>query len=148
MKKKPKPQIFSIGHSNRELGELVSILKNYGIEVLADIRSYPRSKRNPHFDMEHLEKGLPSRGIEYVWIRGLGGMREGGYEEYMKTAEFEEGLNTLRSIAGEKKTVFMCAELDWRSCHRSFVSGALHKFRWEVVHIYDGNESETHSGLF
>ena len=126
----------------------MSILKNYGIEVLADIRSYPRSKRNPHFDMEHLEKELPSRGIEYVWIRGLGGMREGGYEEYMKTAEFEEGLNTLRSIAGEKKTVFMCAELDWRSCHRSFVSGALHKLRWEVVHIYDGNESETHSGLF
>lgn len=146
--KKPKPQIFSIGHSNRKLGELVSILKHYGIEVLADIRSYPRSKRNPHFDKEQLEIELPSRGIEYVWIRGLGGMREGGYEEYMKTREFEDGLSTLRSIAGEKKTVFMCAELDWRSCHRSFVSGALHKLRWDVVHIYDGDESETHSGLF
>lgn len=148
MSPKRKPRIFSIGHSNRELDEFAAILKHYGIEALADIRSYPHSKRNPHFDTEHLEKELPSRGIEYVWIRGLGGMREGGYEEYMKTAEFEEGLNTLKSLAREKKTVFMCAELDWRSCHRSFVSGALHKLRWEVVHIYDGNESESHSGLF
>jgi uncharacterized protein (DUF488 family) len=143
-----KPQIFSIGHSNRELGDFISILKNYGIEVLADIRSYPRSKRNPHFDMEHLERELQAEGIEYIWLRGLGGMRESAYEEYTKTAEFEEGMHTLISIAGKKKTVLMCAELNWRSCHRSFISGALHKLRWEVIHIYDEGESETHSGLF
>ena len=148
MKNKTKLQIFSIGHSNRTLDEFVGILKQYGIEALADIRSYPRSKRNPHFDREALERDLPARGIEYVWIKALGGMREGGYEEYMNTPSFGDGLNILISAASEKMTAFMCAELDWRSCHRSFVSHALHARGWNVVHIYDENESEAHSGLF
>ncbi|MFI5324333.1 MAG: DUF488 family protein, partial [Thermodesulfobacteriota bacterium] len=109
MTKKPEPRIFSIGHSNRKLGEIISILKNYGIEALADIRSYPHSKRNPHFDRELLERELPAEGIEYVWIRELGGMREGGYEEHMKTDDFSRGLAALILIGGEKKTVFMCS---------------------------------------
>jgi len=141
-------QIFSIGHSNRGLDELVSVLKRYGVETLADIRTLPRSRRNPHFDKESLEKELPSNGIEYVWIRELGGMREDGYENYMSTPGFEEGLSALLSVAGEKRTAFMCSELDWRNCHRSFVSHSLHSRGWEVVHIYDENESETHSRLF
>ncbi|HSC33662.1 MAG TPA: DUF488 domain-containing protein [Thermodesulfobacteriota bacterium] len=141
-------RIFSIGHSNRTLVELVSILKHYSVEALADIRSYPRSKRNTHFDREPLERELPATGVEYVWIKELGGMRGGGYEEHMNTPEFEAGLNALIALASGKKTAFMCAELDWRRCHRAFVSQALHSRGWHVVHIYDGRESETHSGLF
>ncbi len=143
-----RKQIFSIGHSNRTLVEFIDILKGFGIEALADIRSRPSSKRNPHFDRESLERELPASGIEYLWIKSLGGMREGSYEEHMNTPSFADGLDALVSAAEEKKTAFMCAELDWRSCHRGFVSHALHKLGWEVVHVYDGNESETHSGLF
>ena len=91
---------------------------------------------------------LKGFGMEYLWIKSLGGMRGGGYEEYMNTPAFADGLDALISAAGEKKTAFMCAELDWRGCHRGFVSHALHKLGWEVVHVYDENESETHSGLF
>ena len=141
-------RIFSIGHSNRTLVELIDILKVYGIGTLADIRSYPRSKRNTHFDRESLERELPAAGIEYVWIKDLGGMRGGGYEEHMNTPEFEAGLDALMARASGKKTAFMCAELDWRRCHRGFVSQALHSLGWDVVHIYDERESETHSGLF
>jgi uncharacterized protein (DUF488 family) len=144
----PRKQIFSVGHSNRELDKFVTVLKHYGIEALADIRSYPRSRRNPHFDGEVLEKELPAHGIEYVWINELGGLREWGYEGYMATPGFEYGLNSLEALASWKKTAFMCAELDWRSCHRSFVSRTLHSRGWDVVHIYDENESETHSALF
>lgn len=140
--------IYSIGHSNRTLDELVSVLKRYGVETLADIRTYTRSKRNPHFDREALETELPSRGIGYIWISELGGMREDGYENYMSTSGFEEGFNILINVARERMTAFMCSELDWRHCHRSFVSHALHSRGWEVVHIYDEDESETHSGLF
>ena len=143
-----RKQIFSIGHSNRVLGELVSILKHYGIEALADIRSYPRSKRNTQFDRESLERELPAAGVEYGWIKELGGMRGGGYEEYMNTPGFAAGLNALATLASGKKTAFMCAELDWRRCHRGFVSQALHSRGWEVLHIYDERESESHSGLF
>ncbi len=148
MQKQAGLTIYSIGHSNRTLDELVSVLKRYGVETLADIRTYPRSKRNPHFDREALERELPASGIEYMWIKELGGLREGRYEEYMKTTSFREGLDMLASAASGKTTAFMCAELDWRSCHRSFVSHALHSRGWEVVHIYDDKESEPHSGLF
>jgi uncharacterized protein (DUF488 family) len=141
-------RIFSIGHSNRTLYEFAGVLKQYGIEALADIRSRPSSKRNPHFDREALEMELPASGIEYVWIKELGGMRGGGYEEHMNTPEFEAGLNTLAALASGKKTAFMCAELDWRRCHRGFVSQALHSRGWDVLHIYDERESEAHSGLF
>jgi len=143
-----RKQIFSIGHSNRTLVEFIDILKSYGIEAIADIRSYPRSKRNTHFDREALERELPASGIEYVWIKELGGMRGGGYEEHMNTPGFEAGLNALAALGSGKKTAFMCAELDWRRCHRGFVSQALHSRGWEVLHIYDERESESHSGLF
>ncbi len=141
-------RIFSIGHSNRTLVELIDILKVYGIETLADIRSYPRSKRNTQFDRESLERELPAAGIGYVWIKELGGMGGSGYEEHMNTPEFEAGLDALIALASGKKTALMCAELDWRRCHRGFVSQALHSLGWDVVHIYDEKESETHSGLF
>ena len=140
-------KIFSIGHSNRTFDEFVEVLKHYGIETLADIRSYPRSGRNPHFNRERLEKELPANGIEYIWIKNLGGMRRDGYGEYMKTPDFSEGLGALESEAKGKKTAFMCSELSWRNCHRSFVAGALHSRNWEVVHIHSLDESEIHSGL-
>jgi len=141
------PQVHSVGHSNRSIDEFISVLKSHGIELLADIRSYPRSKRNPHFDRENLEKLLPSHGIEYLWIKELGGMRSGGYAEYMKADEFSRGLEELMKTAGKKGTAFMCSELRWRECHRSFVSEALVSKGWEVMHIYDENETERHSML-
>ena len=146
-KSKSKPQIFSIGHSNRTFDEFVEVLNRFGIEALADIRSFPRSGRNPHFDRERLETELPSLGTYYIWIKNLGGMRKEGYTEYLKTADFSEGLAELESIANGKKTAFMCSELSWRRCHRRFVATALRKRGWEVVHIYNIEESELHSGL-
>lgn len=148
MKTKPKLRIYTIGHSNRELDEFVSILRNFGIEALADIRSYPGSKRNPHFDKERLQEALQSEGIDYIWINELGGKRYSGYEEYMKTEDFSRGFAKLASIGSEKNTVYMCSELNWRSCHRSFISRALNDIRWEVIHIYVEGESEAHSALF
>jgi len=139
--------IFTIGHSNREHPDFIRILKHYKIEVLVDVRSYPRSKRNTQFDGERLEAELQKNAIEYVWMKELGGMRPGGFEAYMKTEEFQEGLTELRLIASENRTVFMCAELRWRNCHRSLISGALFRKGCDVVHIYNEFESELHSEL-
>ena len=146
IKTKPK-QIFSIGHSNRQLDELVRILKGLEIEVLADIRSYPRSKRNPAFNRENLEALLPGLGIEYRWIKELGGLKVGGYEEYMWSEEFLEGISLLRDVASKERSAFMCAELKWRECHRSFVAEILFRQGWDVVHIYDETEVEKHAGM-
>ena len=139
--------IFSIGHSSRNLDELVRVLKDHGVGALADIRSYPRSKRNPNFNREHLEALLPGLGISYHWIKELGGFREGGYEEYMESGEFTEGIAKLLEIAAADSCAFMCAELKWRECHRSFVAERLFRDGWEVVHIYSETEAEKHAGM-
>ena len=79
--------------------------------------------------------------------KDLGGMRSGGYAEYMKTEVFSRGINELTNAATGRSTAFMCSELRWRECHRSFVSEALAASGWEVIHIYDENETEAHSAL-
>lgn len=74
-------------------------------------------------------------------------MRKEGYAEYMKTDGFSRGIKELINAASEKSTAFMCSELRWRECHRSFVSEALAARGWDVIHIYDANETEAHSTL-
>jgi len=140
-------RIHSIGHSNRKLNEFITALEAHRIETLADVRSYPVSKRYPHFSREALAEALSARGISYIWMPGLGGRREGGYEAYMNTPEFAEALAALAEAASVSRTAFMCSEMKWRECHRAFVADALARSGWEVVHIYGAGETETHSAL-
>lgn len=140
-------QIFTVGHSNRSFEEFLKILKYYGIGVLVDVRRFPRSRRNPHFNKEPLEARLKEDDIQYFWIESLGGFRERDYEEYTKTRDFKEGLTALTEIAGKKKTAVMCAEILWFRCHRSFIASALAKLEWRVVHIYNEMRADVHSVL-
>jgi len=140
-------QIFTIGHSTRSLDELVKVLKYYGIEVLVDVRHFPRSGHNPQFNKEVLEDKLPEIGIQYLWIEALGGFRKGGYEEYMKTKDFQGGLETLMDIAKQRPAAVMCAELLWFRCHRRLIASALRRRKWQVIHIYDEKKKEAHRAL-
>ena len=67
--------LYTIGHSTRTLDELVVALRAHSIATLVDIRSFPMSRRLPHFNRESLEKTLPEAGIAYIWLRTLGGRR-------------------------------------------------------------------------
>ena len=67
--------LYTIGHSTRTLDELVEVLRAHSIETLVDIRSFPMSRRLPHFNRESLEKSLPEARIRYVWMKELGGRR-------------------------------------------------------------------------
>jgi uncharacterized protein (DUF488 family) len=142
-----KKIIFTIGHSTRSLDELLNVLKHYKIKVLADVRHFPHSKRNPQFNKELLEKELSDSGIRYIWIENLGGFRNEGYEEYMKTEDFRNGLVTLTEVAKQKATAVMCAEVLWFRCHRRFIVSALTKEKWQVSHIYNEKKSEAHRDL-
>jgi len=144
MNYKEKNQIFTIGHSNRSLDEFVKILKHYNIEVLVDVRRFPRSRHNPQFSKENLESKLTEIGIEYTWIENLGGFRKGGYVDYMETEDFKSGLESLIEIARQKRTAIMCAELLWFKCHRSFIASALTKEDWQIFHIYNEKRAEIH----
>jgi len=135
----PAPRlIYSIGHSTRSLDELVELLAAHGIAALADVRRFPRSRKNPQFNRELLEGELPARGIEYRWLGDLlGGYRDGGYQAYLATEEFRRGLAELEGMAAGRRTAFMCAEKLFFRCHRRFIADALVERGWRVLHIIE-----------
>jgi len=137
-------KVYSIEHSSRALSEFIDLLKYYGIELLADVRSYPKSSRFPHFSKEVLKEVLSKEGIGYLHLPELGGMRKEGYREYMKSEEFKRGISKLIELSKSNKVAFMCAEKDWRGCHRRFIAEMLVKKDIEVIHILDEDKSEEH----
>src|SRR6476660_10194796 len=104
---------------------MIAALRAHSIATLADIRSFPMSRRLPHFNRELLEKTLPEAGIRYVWMKELGGRRKAirddspnialrnasfrNYADYMLTAEFEGAMTKLLDFAAKGRTAYMCA---------------------------------------
>jgi uncharacterized protein (DUF488 family) len=145
--------IYTIGHSTRTLDELVAALQGQGIKTLVDIRTFPMSRRLPHFNRESLEQELPKHGITYVWMKELGGRRKKirddspniglrdesfrNYADYMMTPEFAGGAARLVEIAEREKTAIMCAERMYFQCHRMLVSDYLVAHGRTVLHIDD-----------
>ena len=130
-------RIFSIGTSTRSLDEFISLLRHYGIETVSDVRSFPTS-RFEHFGRDTFERSLEEFGFCYVYLGSkLGGFRRGGYEKYMGTPHYREGLSKLAKIGSSSVTTFVCAErLPWR-CHRRWIGKSLMGEGWEVIHIVD-----------
>jgi uncharacterized protein (DUF488 family) len=136
----PAGAVFTVGHSTLPIEDFVALLKTYEIETLVDIRTVPRSRRNPQFNTESLPQALAPHGIQYVALPGLGGLRKTskdspnkgwrndsfrGYADYMQTPAFAEALDSLIDRARRKRVAIMCAEaVPWR-CHRSLVADAL-----------------------
>ena len=152
--------IHTIGHSTRSLEDLISALQAHGIEVLVDIRSFPMSRRLPHFNRENLEKELPKSGIKYRWMKALGGRRKRlrddspnvalrndsfrNYADYMLTAEFQSGIAELLEIAERRRVAIMCAERVYFCCHRMLVSDYLAAHEHEVLHIDNEKPARLH----
>ncbi len=103
-------KIYSLGTSTRTIEEFIGILKAYGIEVAADVRSFPKS-RFLHFQQAELTRFLSEEGIKYVYLgKELGGYRKEGYDLYMGSLPYKRGLKKLEEIAERKTTAFFCAE--------------------------------------
>jgi uncharacterized protein (DUF488 family) len=119
------------------LDEFISLLRQYGIETVVDVRSFPTS-RFEHFKRDAFERGLGELGFRYVYLGvELGGYRRGGYEKYMATPGFREGLSKLVEIGNSSMTAFVCAErLPWK-CHRRWIGANLMSEGWEVIQIID-----------
>jgi uncharacterized protein (DUF488 family) len=133
-----KHGIYSLGTSTRNMKEFLDILKLKDITQVCDVRSFPTSKRYPHFSSRPLAASLREAGISYTWLgEDLGGYRKGGYESHMDTPGFLKGLEELEAIASAAPTAFICAELLPWKCHRRFIAGALQTRGWKVVHIID-----------
>jgi uncharacterized protein (DUF488 family) len=151
--------IFTIGHSTHPFEKFLAILRAHGIEQLIDVRTIPKSRRNPHFNREKMEQSLPPEGIAYRHMPGLGGLRHPrkdsinlgwqnasfrGYADYMQTSQFEKSLSELIDVARDRRTAIMCAEaVPWR-CHRSLIGDALLARGIEVEDILSESSRKPH----
>jgi uncharacterized protein (DUF488 family) len=151
--------VYTIGHSTRTAEEFLAILETFAIQLLVDIRTIPRSRKNPQFEAGALRASLAAKNIGYLHMPLLGGLRRPrkdsintawrndsfrGYADYMQTDEFAHALGELIRCASEKQTAIMCAEaVPWR-CHRSLVADALVARRIEVVEILNASSSRPH----
>jgi uncharacterized protein (DUF488 family) len=151
--------IYTIGHSTRPLEELVSELASAGVRGLVDVRSVPRSRRNPQFDRDALAAELPARGIAYRHEPALGGFRRPrsdsanrgwdhagfrGYADYMETPEFAAAVDQLQEHARKTPVCVMCAEAQWWRCHRRLLADALVVRGWTVLHLGLSREPVCH----
>jgi uncharacterized protein (DUF488 family) len=151
--------LWTVGHSTRAQEELIGLLAQNSIQVLADVRRYPASRRYPHFNREALQRALPAAGIDYVWMPELGGRRAPrkdstntawrnagfrGYADYMETDPFRAAIESLLQRAQRQRTTVMCAEQAWQQCHRGLISDYLKARGVEVTHIVDPGRIEPH----
>jgi uncharacterized protein (DUF488 family) len=154
-------EIFTIGHSTHPLEQFLELLSDQRIEALADVRSFPGSRRWPHFNQPELRRSMERAGIEYHWIRALGGRRHEvrsdsphtawkhpafrSYADYAEGEEFQQGLDELITVARRARTAYMCSEGLWWRCHRRLISDRLLLLGWGVMHILPDGKLSEHS---
>jgi uncharacterized protein (DUF488 family) len=150
----PEQCLRTIGHGARTLDELVAVLDEAGVVLLADVRRFPGSRRHPQFSQQSLAEALPARGVAYEWWGdALGGRRSGkvpsrhvawrnkafrAYADHMETVEFRHALDSLLMRAAAAATAVMCAETLWWNCHRRLIADAATVRGFEVVHLGAG----------
>ena len=142
--------LFTIGHSTHTLEEFVALLRQHAVDLLVDIRTVPRSRTNPQYNLDSLPGSLAAQGIGHEYLASLGGLRKGvpdspngawrnksfkAYADHMLSAEFAEGIEELTARTQQHTVAIMCAEAVWWRCHRSLVAEAVLVRGHEVSHI-------------
>ncbi|MGE5625932.1 MAG: DUF488 family protein [Bacillota bacterium] len=151
--------MLTVGHSTRPVEELVALLRENRAARVLDVRTVPRSRHNPQYNADALQKSLAAAGIAYRHLPALGGLRRPrkdsvnqgwkndsfrGYADYMQTPEFEAALAELMALSEEETVCILCAEaVPWR-CHRSLIGDALSVRGVEVRHIMGPGKLQTH----
>lgn len=151
--------LFTVGYSTRSIDAFIALLKAHGIQCVVDVRTIPKSRRQPHYNKEVLKVHLKKARIGYRHFKALGGLRHTtrssintgwenasfrGFADYMQTEAFRAGLDVLERLARKKRCVLMCAEgIPWR-CHRSLIADALTVEKWKVYHIQSKKTAKRH----
>ena len=151
--------LLTIGHSNHSSDEFLRRLQAHYVTAVADVRATPASRRNPHFSKKNLESSLTAAGVAYQHFPSLGGHRTPevdsvnggwrteafrGYADHMRTADFRNGLETLLEFSKKYLVAVMCAESQWRDCHRQLIADALIVRAVEVRHIMSVDDLMAH----
>jgi len=144
---------FTIGHSTRSVAEFAELVTRARVRMVVDIRTVPRSRTNPQFNIGVLPGSLAAYRISYEHARELGGLRgkQRGqepspngfwenesfrhYADYALTEPFRAGLARLRALGAQDRTAMMCAEAVWWRCHRRIITDYLLAEGETVFHI-------------
>jgi len=151
--------LYTVGHSRQPIDEFLRMLRHYGIELLIDIRTVPKSRHNPQFGQQELQRSLEAAGLGYRHMKSLGGLRRAakdsintgwqnqsfrGYADYMQTEAFGSAVEELLAARAAARVAVMCAEaVPWR-CHRSLLGDALLLRGVEVFDILSEKSSRPH----
>jgi uncharacterized protein (DUF488 family) len=145
-------RLFTVGHSNRSWPAFLDVLREASIQTVVDVRRYPQSRRHPHFCQDAIVQALGKAGIGYRHLLDLGGYRDDtlrtsnsinegwpegflrNYADYALTQEFRTALDGLLGSLVPYSAI-MCAERDWRSCHRQIIGDYAIARGHEVAHI-------------
>jgi uncharacterized protein (DUF488 family) len=162
-------EIFTVGHSTHDIERFRSLLREARIEVVADVRRFPGSRRHPQFGAAALAKSLQAEGIGYEPLgTTLGGRRSrreveaagGGplpdnsawrnasfraYADYMSTPDFVVGLEQVEELGRRRRTALMCAEAHPSRCHRRLIADTLLARGWRVIHLLADGHLEEHA---
>jgi uncharacterized protein (DUF488 family) len=148
-----KKPFFTIGHSTRTIEEFVGLLKMSGVVQLIDVRTVPRSRTNPQYNLEVLGDTLGAYQISYHHLAKLGGLRGKqhksdpvvtrfwrnpafqNYADYTRTPEFRSGMEALTGLGRAATSAIMCAEAVWWRCHRRIIADHLLAQGETVFHI-------------
>ncbi|MGH3194073.1 MAG: DUF488 family protein [Streptosporangiaceae bacterium] len=154
-------EIWTIGHWTCPEDAFIRSLQGPGIQLLADVRSQPGSRRNPQFGQEAMRGWLRRAGIGYAHLPKLGGRRGRqpvdpavnagwrqpsfkNYADYTLLPAYEEGIRQLAELATAQRVAIICGEpLPWR-CHRLLIANTLAARAWTVWHLIGAREPRLH----
>jgi uncharacterized protein (DUF488 family) len=152
-------RLYTIGHSRHSAEQFVRLLEAWRVSEVVDVRRIPFSRRNPQFNRERVADDLRQHGIGYRHLEDLGGLRDPvaaassrhiawrnpffrSYADYAQTKPFLDALHAFSLAAAQRACAIMCAEGDWRQCHRQIISDYLILQKFEVLHILPDGSSE------
>jgi uncharacterized protein (DUF488 family) len=154
-------EIWTIGHWTCPVPIFLEPLDRARINVLADVRAQPGSRRSPQFGSAEMSRWLGDAGIRYIHFPELGGRRRKqsvdpginagwqnasfkNYADYTLTDEYQRGLTRLISLARSNRLAIMCGEpMPWR-CHRQLIANSLVAQGWTVWHLMSGSAPRQH----
>jgi len=132
--------LFTIGYEKLDQKQFMAHLSNHGVEVVADIRTLPVSRKKG-FSKTALRETLNCKGIDYLNYQALGASKElrdelyqsGNYARFFQ--KYEKNIldktdhlaDILSFINRGRSVALLCFERNPQKCHRKVVAEEIRK---------------------
>ena len=132
--------LFTIGYEKLDQKQFIAHLSNHGVEVVADIRKLPVSRKKG-FSKTALRETLSCEGIDYLNYQPLGAPKElrdelyksGNYDRFF--LKYEKNISDktdylaeiLSLINSGRNVALLCFERNPQECHRKVVAEEIRK---------------------